>query len=414
MTPTPSRNQTTFIMLTAFLNFVGIGIINPLAPFLVNGYVARRDIALTVALMFTAYSFFQFIASPTLGALSDRYGRRPVLFISLLGSAIGYVLMGVGGALSILFLGRILDGVTGGNVTVMNAYLADITKPEERTRAYGLLGAAGGMGFVIGPTLGGVLYRLTDSYTAPLFFAAGMTLVNVVWGYFVMPETLGVEKRNTKVTLTRLNPLTQLAQVFNLAQLRLLLVGIFFWAVAFAVVQSNFSSLAEDSLGWTPDQIGLGFLEYGLISVFAQVVLIRRWLPKFGETRLAIGGLLLMALGFLMVGALAVVNSLVIMIIGIALTALGTGLITPSLNGLLSNRVEAHQQGLAQGGNYSIQALARVVGPVWAGLSYQRIGPSAPYIFGAVGLVVAAVIILNLTTTLQPRHPMGELDVSAD
>lgn len=399
-----NRSHMTFILITTFLNFAGIGIVNPIAPFLVGRYVPQHDVALTVAILFTSYAFFQLLAAPSLGALSDRYGRRPILFICLMGSAIGYLVMGIGGALGILFLGRILDGITGGNTTIISAYAADMTTPDERTRFYSLLGASAGMGFVIGPTLGGLIYRLTDTYTAPLFFASFVTILNAIWGYFTMPETLSPEKRATPIPLTRLNPLSQLVTVFRLTQLRTLLLSIFLWSVAFAVVQSNFSSLAADHLGWKPDQIGLAFLEYGLISVFTQAVLMQRLLHKFNEEQLVRGGLWIMVVGFMLMASLTLTHALLVVLSGVALAALATGLINPSFDSLLSKRVGVDQQGIVQGGNHSTQALARVVGPLWAGLSYRQFGQSTPYLTGAVGLLLAAIIITNKRRRSHPAQ----------
>src|SRR5262249_23119484 len=157
-------------------------------------------------------------------ALSDRFGRRGILIISLLGTALGYFIFGLGGALWVLYLGRITDGITGGNIATIYAYGADITQPHERTQFFGKLGAAAGFGFVVGPALGGLIYRLSGgSITAPLFFAALVALANTVWGYFAMPESLPPERRAERIPLARLNPFSQLLNIFKLAQLRLLL-----------------------------------------------------------------------------------------------------------------------------------------------------------------------------------------------
>ncbi|MBZ0286615.1 MAG: MFS transporter, partial [Anaerolineae bacterium] len=270
----PARSVTRFtrwfILITGFLNLTGIGIINPVVPFIASSYVDRKDGALVVALLFTTYSLCQFLAVPTLGALSDRFGRRPVLLVSLLGSAVGYFLFGIGGALWMLFLGRIIDGLTGGNLATIYAYAADITEPDERTQFFGQIGAFAGLGFVVGPALGGLVYTLTGNISAPLYFAAVVTLANTLWGFFVMPESLAPEGRATEIPLARLNPLTQLMNVLRLPQLRLLLVGIFLWALAFAMLQSNLSYLTEDRLGWTPEGTSSIFFVVGLVGILTQ------------------------------------------------------------------------------------------------------------------------------------------------
>src|SRR5581483_10449168 len=300
-----------------------------------------------------------FIAVPTLGALSDRYGRRPVLLVSLLGSAVGYFIFGLGGALWMLFLGRIIDGLTGGNIATIYAYGADITEPQDRTRFFGLLGASAGMGFVVGPALGGLIYNLTGSTAAPLYFAALVTLANTIWGFFVMPEVLLPERRDTSIDLARLNPFVQLRNVLVLPQLRLLLVGVFLWTLAFAMLQSNLSYLTEDRLNWSPDATSAIFFVIGLMGIITEGMLIRRLLPRFGEARLAIGGFLSFIVGFLLIAVVALTGVAPILFVAVVFTALGNGLITPSITGLLSQAVTMREQGRVQGGNQSVQALGR-------------------------------------------------------
>ncbi len=400
----PGRGTISFILLTAFLNLAGIGIINPVFPFITLTYVDRQDGALVVALLFTTYSLCQFIAVPTLGALSDRFGRRPVLLISLIGSAAGYLIFGIGGALWVLFLGRIIDGLTGGNLATIYAYAADITEPKERTRFFGLLGATAGMGFVIGPALGGVIYSLTKVYAAPVFVASFVTMLNVIWGFFVMPESLSPDKRETNIPLRKLNPLVQLWDVFQLVQLRLLLVAVFLWAVSFAMLQSNLSYLTEDRLGWTPDATSALFFVVGLVGIVTQGFLIRKLLPRFGEARLAIGGMISMAIGFLLIVVVGETLIAPLIFLAVFFVAFGNGLITPSLTGLFSQAVSPREQGRVQGGNQSIQALGRVVGPLWGGWSYGSMGQSVPYLTGSVGLGMGALTVVAFMRMLVRRN----------
>lgn len=410
-----SSGTVPFILITAFLNLAGVGIINPAVPFIAGKYVVRADGAFTVALLFTTYSLCQFIAVPTLGALSDRYGRRPVLLVSLLGSAVGYFIFGLGGALWMLFLGRIIDGLTGGNIAAIYAYGADITEPKDRTRFFGLLGASAGMGFVVGPALGGVVYNVTGSTAAPLYFAALVTLANTIWGFFVMPEVLPVERRDTSIDLARLNPFVQLRNVLVLPQLRLLLLGVFLWTLAFAMLQSNLSYLTEDRLGWQPDATSAIFFVVGSVGIITQGILIPRLLPRFGESRLAIGGFLSFILGFLLVAAVALTGIIPILFLAVIFTALGNGLITPSITGLLSQAVTVREQGRVQGGNQSVQALGRVLGPLWGGTVYGKLGPSAPYLSGAFGLTLAALTVLAAIPKLEShRLKMAETAIKAE
>src|SRR5258708_2783962 len=182
------RKAITFLVVTAFLNTMGIGILGPVGPFIVQHYVSNQNVlASVVGWLISVYSICQFIAAPGLGLLSDRFGRRPLLLICLFGSAAGYVLFGFGGALWVLFLGRIIDGLTGGNVSILFAYIGDISAPEERARHFGLFGAAAGLGFIVGPLVGGFASQI--SYAAPVYLAAAIFAANSIWAYFNFPQS---------------------------------------------------------------------------------------------------------------------------------------------------------------------------------------------------------------------------------
>jgi len=190
----PGRHIITFLVVTAFLNTMGSGVLSPVLPFLVRQYISNESIlAVVVGWLVAIYALCQFIAAPGLGLLSDRFGRRPLLLMCLLGSAIGYALFGLGGALWVLFLGRIIDGLTGGNVSILFAYIGDISTPQERAKYFGLFGAAAGFGFIVGPVLGGFASQL--SYAAPVSIAAAIFVATVVWGSFNVPESLSQEHR---------------------------------------------------------------------------------------------------------------------------------------------------------------------------------------------------------------------------
>src|SRR6266568_1289956 len=185
----PGSKAMIFLIILAFLNTMGVTIANPVVPFMVQQHLSNpNDLALTVAWMISIYGICQLLASPGLGLLSDRFGRRPVLFVCLAGSALGYLLFGLGGSLWILFLGRVIDGLTGGNFSVLFGYVADITEPEERGKYFGIVGGASGVGFMLGPAIGGLL--ATVNYSTPFLVAAAVILLNIVWGYFFLPESL--------------------------------------------------------------------------------------------------------------------------------------------------------------------------------------------------------------------------------
>lgn len=383
------RRTLTFILLTQFLGFAGIGLIGPVLPFILADLVAPADLAQVNGLVFTSFSFFQFLAVPGLGALSDRYGRRPVLLFCLIGSAVGYLLLGIGGALWILFLGRIIDGITGGNIGVLFAVVADVTEPAQRSRYYGLLGAVGGLGFVVGPAVGTLLSRA--GLSAPVYAAAAVYVFNTLYGLAYMPETLPPEKRKNEIYIGDLNPFAALFNVLRIPQIFLLLVAIFLFSLPFAALQTNLSVYGKDVLGATPDSVGIVFTIIGVIGVVVQGFLIRRLQPIFGDVRLAITGLLIIAVAFGILVLIGVTRQSWPLYIGAAVFAFGNSLATPSLTGLVSNAVSPREQGLVQGGNQGVQALARIVGPYASGLLYTQIAYTAPYATG-VGLALIAAL----------------------
>lgn len=212
---TVDKHALIFGLISVFLCGIGFSIIMPVVPFLVQPYISNPgEQAIVVTLLTSVYAVCVFFAAPALGALSDKYGRRPLLLVCLLGSAIGYLVFGIGGALWVLFVGRIIEGITGGSIGTIFAYFADIIPPEQRTKYFGWVSAVVGVGTVIGPTLGGLLAKF--GYSVPMYFGAIITLLNVVYGFFFMPESLDKNNRLKEITLVRLNPFTQLASLLSI------------------------------------------------------------------------------------------------------------------------------------------------------------------------------------------------------
>lgn len=388
------RKSLIFILITAFLNQAGIGLLAPVIKFLVERYVSDPGyIAIATGLLFTSYSFLQFLAVPTLGALSDRYGRRPILLLCLFGSAVGYLIFGIGGALWVLFLGRIIDGVTGGNIGIIYAYVADLTTTKERTRYFGTIGAIGGLGFVVGPAIGGLLVSVGGT-AAPVLFAALVTFLNVVGGYFAMPESLRPEQKMEQISLVKLNPFWQLRDVFRIPQLRWLLLATFLWMTPFAMLQSNLAVLGSDWLGAREQDIALVFTIIGLIIVVVQGGAIRLLLRMFSEARLTLAGMVLFAIGFCFYALIPSTRSNVTLLAAVLTLPVGNALITPTIASLTSQAVGPREQGRVQGGSQSVQAFARVIGPTVGGYAYAEIGASSPYVAGVVFLIVAAICVL--------------------
>lgn len=398
------RKAISFLLVTAFLNTMGFGVLSPVLPFLVQRYISdQHTLATVVGWLVTAYALCQFIAAPGLGLLSDRYGRRPLLLICLLGSAVGYVLFGLGGALWVLFLGRIIDGLTGGNTSILFAYIGDISAPEDRARHFGLFGAAAGLGFIVGPLVGGFASQI--SYAAPVYLAAAIFVANSFWGYFNFPESLGKERRAARTSLAELNPLKQLRSVFVLPRVRWLLLATFFFAFPFAVFASITTVLVKDSLGWTPVGIGLIYFAVGIGDILMQGVLIGRLLPIFGEVKLAMAGLVCEMMAYLLIGFIAVVPAPLLLWAGILIYIVGSGLIEPSLGGLISRAAGPGQQGIVQGGSQSMESLARILGPLYGGVLYARFGHASPYWSGALFVGLALLAMSLAIPSIQAHQP---------
>ncbi|CAN5194462.1 tetracycline resistance MFS efflux pump [soil metagenome] len=378
-----------FITFSAFLAVMGIGIIIPVIPFIVQQYLpgaSNQTIAFNVGLLTSIYSLCQFFAAPGLGALSDKFGRRPILLFCLLGSAVGYILFGIGGSLAVLFIGRIIDGLTGGDISTMFAYIADVTKPEDRGKMFGLLGATVGVGFMVGPSIGGLMSQI--SLSAPFYLAAVVTLINAAFGYFVLPESLKKEHRMTDFSLHHLNPFGQLQSVLSNTLIRTLLFLGFFYFLPFAQLQGIGGIFSKDILHWNPTDIGFFFLVIGGVDILTQGVFAQKLLTKFGELKLVTYGLVLTGLSYLVSSTNVINHSSILAYISVIIFAFGSGLIEPSLGSLISRAADPREQGRVAGANQSLQSITRIVGPLLAAFLYG-IGAAGPYISCALLSLVA-------------------------
>jgi MFS transporter, DHA1 family, tetracycline resistance protein len=388
----PSRKAIIFLLIVAFLNTMGMTIIAPVVPFMTLQHLSNpRDLAIVVAWMTSIYGICQLIASPGLGLLSDRFGRRPVLFVCLLGSAIGYLLFGLGGSLWILFLGRIIDGLTGGNFSVLFAYMADITEPAERGKYFGIAGGISGAGFIAGPAIGGLL--ATINYSAPFIVAAAVILFNLVWGFFFLPESLHKGNRITSIQLHDLNPLKQLYDVFTSANLRWLLLAGFLYYLPFSMLISNLTILLKDSLGWDATQAGLLSSVVGISDIFVQGILVGQLLKIFGDVKLSIGSLIMVAISYILIGAITLITSPILLIVGVILFAGSGGLVENALRGMTSRLAGPRQQGLISGASQSMASLAMIIGPLLGGLLYVQFGHAIPYWSGALVIILAILAV---------------------
>lgn len=388
----PTRAQLVFISATVFLSFIGFSLLVPVLPFLAERYVGGSDaVALVVGLLLSSYALCSFLSAPVLGAISDRWGRRPVLLVSLAGSAVGYVLLGSGGALWVLFVGRVIDGLTGGNVSTAFAYIADVTEPADRAKYYGLLGAVAGLGFMFGPPIGGIT-AAQAGVSAPLYLAAAITLLNLLWGYLLLPESLPREHRVARLHASDLNPFAQLGHVLGRPSLTPLFAAAFLFFVAFNGMTGNAGVYLKDVFRWTAADIGTVLFVAGSFAAFTQGYLVRKLVPRLGAERVGALGLVTGTVGLATAAVTAAIVSTPLIYAGAILFIVGDGLYEPSNNALISAAAGPSMQGRVQGASQAMQSLARVVGPLLANWVYV-LGSALPWIAEAT-LVAAALIVL--------------------
>ena len=390
---TIDRRALIFGLMSVFLCGIGFSIIAPVVPFLVQPYISSPgEQAIVVTLLTSSYAVCVFFAAPGLGALSDKYGRRPVLLVSLLGSVIGYLIFGIGGALWILFVGRIIDGITGGTVSTIFAYFADIIPREERTKYFGWVSAVVGVGAVLGPTIGGLLAKF--GYSVPIYFGAVITLLNAIYGIFFMPESLDKINRLQKITFVRLNPFTQLANILSMKSIKRLLVSAFLLWIPNGSLQAIFSQFTMDTFLWKPALIGLMFSIMGIQDIISQGLIMPKLLTRLSDKQIAILGMISEIIGYSLIAASAIFSFYPFLIVGMFLFGFGDSIFGPSFNGMLSKSVDTGEQGRIQGGSQSIQALAKMIGPIIGGQIYVSLGHAAPAIMGMI-LIVGAIPVLH-------------------
>lgn len=371
------------IFLTIFVNLVGFGIIIPLLPFYAETFGASP---LTIGLLFAVFSACQLLAAPALGDLSDRYGRRPVLIFSLLGTVVSFVMMAMAHSIAMLFAARIVDGLSGGNISTARAYVADVTEPKDRARAYGLIGAAFGLGFIMGPALSGVLAAY--SYTAPIWAAAAITMVATLMAWFWLPETVHRAAAGTGM------PFRNLAEMLRRPGLRRMLWIDFVYWFAFAIFQTTFALFVARRFGFDVSQTGYFFAAFGILGAVVQGALIRPVVQRLGDKPTFILGLVCAAVG--LVGA-TLAPTVVWFTVALLPLALGIGFGHPTVSALVSRAGRGDEQGRVQGAAGAMESLGRALGPVWGNAALSRYGEAMPYLSAAACLVLTLFLSLSYT-----------------
>lgn len=387
-----------FIFVTLLLDILGLGLIIPVLPELVKSFTNNNfeQASTTLGLMTAIFALMQFVFSPILGSLSDKYGRRPVILISLLGSGLDYLLLAFAPSLGWFFVGRVIAGISSANITAATAYIADVSPPEKRAQNFGLIGAAFGLGFILGPALGGLLggYGLR----LPFFVVAGISLLNWLYGYFVVPESLAPENRRP-FDWKRANPagslwnLTRYPIVLGLAG-TLLLSGL-----AQNALQSTWVLYTEYRFGWDTQAVGLSLAVVGISAVIVQGGFIRTIIPKLGERRSLLFGLTVTAISFILYG-LAYKGWMMYTIP--FLGAFGF-LAQPSAQSIITQSVQSNEQGAIQGALASLNSLTGVIGPLIATNVFSYFIsdrapvelPGAAFFVGSVLMICAILLALN-------------------
>ncbi|MFB8575833.1 MFS transporter [Enterococcus hirae] len=392
MNTTINKHALVFGFTSVFLIGLGLTIVNPVIPFMVEQYTKNtQQQATTVTLLSAIYAFSMFLAVPMLGALSDRFGRKIILISSLFGSAIGYYLFGFGGALWILFLGRIIEGLTGGEISAILAYFADLTPIESRTKSFGWISATVGIGTAAGPLIGGFLAQYGPAI--PLYVASFLSLSNAVYGYFFMPESLTKRERTRNLSLQQINPFKQLQLVFTFRSVKwLLITGFLIW-LPNGSFQAIFAQFSIDTFHLSPIIIGFTFSLIGIMDIFAQLLIMPILLKFWRENQIITMGITSEMIGYSVIILSAFYGSIPCFIIGMVFFGLGDAIFSPSYNGLISTYASKEDQGKIQGASQSIQALARVIGPMIGGQLYANFHHTMPFIIGFILLGLATFIV---------------------
>lgn len=408
--PAPPRGALHIVLFIVFLDLMGFGIILPQLPFFAMYYHVSP---LAVTLLFSIYSICQFIATPLLGLVSDRYGRRPVLIFSQLGSAMGYVLLGVvmqldlpnvAFAMALIYLSRIIDGISGGNISTAQAYISDVTTPTNRAKGMGMMGAAFGIGFSVGPAIGGLVGNDTTRASWPAFTAALFSLTAMVLSMLWLPESRAARPVNEEVLL---HP-KKLVAVMRPPVLRQLLIMAFVSMTAFTMMECTIALYLQARYTFGPLHTPYGMRQvseyFGYVGFFIVVVqggLIGRLTKRFGDWRVAIAGALLVSIGMVVYVLTNYEPVLWLLLLGGAINATGRSLQGPTTSSLVSKMSDRAQQGAVFGVYGLLGSLGRVVGPIIAGLLYEHVALTAPFAACSIIILLMGVWLAILAAKVQ-------------
>jgi len=377
------------LFLIVFIDLIGFGVIIPLLPFFAEHFDATPS---TVGMLMATYSLGQFVAAPFWGRTSDRLGRRPIMLITLLGGGLSYILLGFASSLWMLFAARALGGFMAGNISTAFAYVADITSPENRAKGMGVIGAAFGLGFIAGPAIGGILAGpdpLTANFQLPAFAAAALSLSAFTMAVFILKESLSVDVRRSLSEKPKAKRARQFKDALSRPNVGMIILLSFLATFVFSGMETTFAMWSERRFDWGPQQNGYIFAFVGILSAIIQGGLVGRLVKRFGESSLIVQGAAALAIGVLLI---PFSYSLPILLVAMVIMAYGFSVINPAMNSLISQQVGPEEQGGIMGVSRSATTMARVLGPVWAGMLFAVVGMNWPYFSGAALMIVVVVL----------------------
>lgn len=380
------KTPLAIIFLITFIDLLGFGIVIPIIPSYAEAGFGASDV--TVGFLVASFSFMQLLFTPVWGRLSDRLGRRPILILGLFLTAISYVMFGMAHSLEMLFLSRLLGGVGGANISAAQAYISDVTLPEERARGMGLIGAAFGLGFVFGPFIGGALVGY--GYSVPGYAAAALSAIALVTALIALPESLKKEEQHAP---TAIFDFSLMIEALKRPKIGMLLVLFFLITFGYANIYATFPLISTREFGFSEREVGYLFGFIGIIGAITQGGLIRTLSARYGERLLFLVGAALTSVGLAAIPYAPDTWSLLGVL---AVLSFGTGIMTPSCLSLISRHADERQQGGILGINQSLGALARVLGPIWGAFVFQVFGTSWPFLTG--GFVLLGVVFLVRVT----------------
>ncbi|MFN0117116.1 MAG: TCR/Tet family MFS transporter [Elusimicrobiota bacterium] len=394
---TPQNAGVWFVFITILLDAIGLGILIPTLPDVLRRFSQDSTVVSEYfGLFIGVYALMQFLTSPILGALSDQFGRKSILLSSLLGAGIDYIFMAFAPTLGLLFLGRIISGLTGASMTVASSYMADISTDKNRSANFGMIGAAWGVGFILGPLLGGLLG--THGAKAPFLAAAALNLLNFFYGIFVLPESLPIEKRR-KIILSKLNPFSSLKKILKSSEFVHLIWIFFLLFLAGQVHPANWTLYTQLKFNWTTWEVGLSLSFVGIVIAISQGLLTRILIPKWGEQRSLTIGIVIYVISFAFFalatqGWMMYVIMIVFSISGIAL---------PALQSIVTKQIPNNEQGELQGNLVSLGSIASIIGPLlYTFLFVHFTKPHSKFYFSGAAYMGASIICL-IALLIRPK-----------